>query len=247
MDITTMQFKGYKDHGIQQAISKMMANVTVREGKQTLAELGYLHMNSLSYKDGHLQLDVYFDPRLACDDKHGSCPRLNIFRNYLFAGDVHYSADMERRYIQKAKIKPNALGHDAIVWKDKAEDEERMVLVLHCNIYLALAAAFDIRLDDPNYAVSFDTDKDARSKKDRIMICGNAVQEYPVSITITKTDGDEYTGYDPELAIDYLKARQEKLEEEEQSQKELQKEIKKKSKAKRREERESSKRLGKFM
>ena len=199
------------DHKLQRRITELMDRLVQNDSRFTLAELGYLHMNTLLYdrETGRVNLKVYFDVHYSCrvvKDKTNSrrsimpVDELNVFQNYLFVGPVVNAVTFETIMAPKTKKIEDEQGRPSLSFKDDAKFVETEVLVLNCNLPVAMAAVHDIDLKDPLYKVRCTAIAKSGSNKESMVISSGNKKEIPVKLTITVsgvTDDDNSTsGFD---------------------------------------------------
>lgn len=218
----------------QKKITQLMSEVIEARGDTTLAEMGYLHMNMVSYVENRVELKVYFAPELATITTgafNGAPvvkpnPALNVFKDYLFVGSLEQAIGFDTMAVPKYKIKENEYGRRYINIKDGCTMEDSEVLVLYCNLPIALAATNRIPLSDPNYDVTYQTVGAAGGKhpERKVIISVGSKQEFPVRIEATYTArGERY--YDPADAVPYLIARANRANNIKKNQKKLAKKV----------------------
>ena len=154
------------DHNLQSAITGLMHSIAVMNSEVTLAEMGYLNMNMVSFVEDHVEVKLYFIPNLATVTERAPNgkpishpnPKLNIFKDYMFVGDLEKAISFDTITVPKYNIDIDELGKPAIKIKSgKKTEEDQEVLVLHCNLAVVLAAINNVDMMDPNFNVSFET------------------------------------------------------------------------------------------
>lgn len=228
-------------HDLQLLITGLMHNRVVDVAKFTLAEIGYLHLNTLTYnkENGQLYLKVYFDVHYAArpvrnetNSKMDLVPiaELNVFKNYLFVGDIRDCVTLEKIMAPKTKAVVDELERASLQFKeDSSKIVETDALVLHCSLPIAMAAAMDYSLADPCFNVSCETvGKGGKNAVKSIVTTSNNA-EVPVSVTISHTHDDEGR-YDPEDAEPYLTALMDRLQRAEQNRNKLKQSVRKTAK-----------------
>lgn len=205
------------DNTLQKMITHFLHNRICADGQYTLAELGYLHMNTISYVEDHVEVKIYFHPGLATDKhtmKNGQEYRtpkkiFQLFQNYLFIGAVEDAITFDTITTPKFYVEKDENGRPALRIRrnTKKVSADTNVLVLRCNLALTMAAIMNINLMNPHYKVEYET-VGAANKKDRdahIIISGNK-QEYPVRVFVEhEVQSNEY--YDPDVALPYIDSR----------------------------------------
>jgi len=222
------------DHALQRKITNLMQSLVTAQGLTTLGELGYLHMNSVTFVEDHLELKAYFLPEIMMIGssqingriRYVPDPRLEVFGYFMFVGSLADSISIESVSVPKYKIVVDELGQKAVVVKGpRRTDEEEDVAVLHCNLSLTMAAAHGINLNDPNFKVTYDTvATGAKAKKGAPPVVVSTVgltNEYPVTLHIQYTDTGEKNRYDPQDAIPYLLAKAQSYRDAKMTQREL--------------------------
>ena len=207
-------------HDLQEAITSLMHRLVMEDGTTTLAELGYLHMNSICFVNGGIEAKVYFAPELALESTTGFAnytkmvpnKKLNMFQNYLFVGNLEQAISYDTITTPKYTIEKDDADRPAIYLRNKKTTEDKEVLVLHCNADMLLAAILDINMADPNFKIQYETigKGDKNNAAGQIMITAGTKQEFPVRITVTstmKTPDSDVAGYDPEMAVYNLLGR----------------------------------------
>lgn len=208
---------------LQREITQLMHELVKLDGRVTLAELGYLHMNTITFVEDHVEVKVYFHPKLATTAKPQFNGRakyvpneyLNIFKDYMFVGDLADCVGYDTITVPKYKIYQDKLGRPALsIHNTKKTEDDEEVLVLKCNLALIVAAINGVDLSDPNFTVKYETVASAKKSKksDDGESSGNIVatvggnrKEFPISVTTTFSM--PYTGYDPDQAVPYLMKR----------------------------------------
>jgi len=227
-------------------VSNLMHQIVKTVGKFTLAEMGYLHINTLTYDQTtrSLHLRVYFDARLAARVRTARtsktreiCPidELNVFKNFMFVGDLTDVVTYEKIVAPKYKIiEQDELGRPAIQFKDTTKFEETNALVLNCNLALTAAASHNFALLDPEFNVACKTIGKSSKSAEKSIITTAGMKEIPVIITIVgsaETGDEEESGYDPADAIPYLQMVRERAAIAAHNQGKLEKKVRDKAKA----------------
>ncbi|MCM1295165.1 MAG: hypothetical protein NC311_06460 [Muribaculaceae bacterium] len=228
-------------HDLQRKVTDLMHQIVTEYGQFTLAELGYLHINTLTYdkEKGQLYFKVYFDvhhaARVQQSDVNASrklvpVAELNVFQGYLFIGNLLDAITYERILAPKAKSVEDELGRAALKFKeDSSKIVETDALVLNCSLPVVMAAALGISLTDPEFKVSCETvGKGGKNAVKSIVATSNS-SEVPVSVTVTHTHGDT-TPYDPDDAEPYLIGLMDRLQKASQNQTKLKQSVRKKAK-----------------
>lgn len=239
------QFK-YKpngaDHELQEAITNLMHQLVLSEGKFTLAELGYLHINTLTADrvTGETHLRIYFDARLASrviksatntSKRIVPVAELQVFRNYLYVGDLTKAVTFEKIVAPKVKVVKDEVNRASLMIKDgKRGDDELAVLVLNCNLAITMAAIHDISLTDPCYAVKCTTAGNGQTAEKSIITATN--REVPLAVIVTRSNSQVYDGYDCADAVPYLMSVQKKVAEASKNRDKLQEKVRKDAKKK---------------
>lgn len=198
---------------LQEEITHLLHEIIMANGKFTLAEIGYLHMNTVTFVRDHAEVKLYFIPELSTtkSNEFGSIkvspsPMLKVFQNYLFVGDnLDAVVSFENVTVPKYSIVNDDLGRPAIHIKDgKKHEDDAEVLVLHCNFALTMAALNGVNLTDPNFAVEYETIATGGKNAEVVMTIGNE-KEFPIMIKVSFSPNP--TGYDPDQAIPFLIAK----------------------------------------
>ena len=220
------------NHELQELITDLMHKIVLREGKYTLAEMGYLHMSSVAFVNDHVEVKVFFAPELSTATGslvNGKAtaepnPILNVFKNYLFVGSLDANVSFSNMRVPKYYIDRDERDQLAIRIKDKknknADDTE--VMVLYCNLDLILAAYYDANLLDPDFNVSCETIGNSSKNNEEtpgIMISMGASQEFPVRVMATIPVASD--GYETTDAIPYLIGKMQAKKEAKKTKKEL--------------------------
>lgn len=219
-------------HLLKQTITDLMDRIIKMNGKYTLAELGYLHMNLVSYCNGQVQVKVYFAPELATSTVGNAVngngrivphPALNVFNGYMFVGDLDKVISFETMTIPMYEIERDNRDQLAVRIKDgkKKVQEDAEVVVMHCNLALVLAAAYNVSLWDENFKVEVETVGKTKKKDDDVvvMINAGAYQEFPVRVKFEYSYDAEV--YNPDDAIPYLVSRMKKAQDAKSTKKKL--------------------------
>lgn len=220
---------------LKRDITNLMDSIVRVDGRHTLAELGYLHMNLVSYSNGQVRVKVYFAPELATmtlrngvntNGKIVPHEGLNVFKNYLFVGELKDAITYETMSVPQYEIKRDARDQLAIYIKDnkKKVNEDAEVVVLNCNLLLLMASMEGINLWDENFKVDIETVGKSKKKENdmAIMINVGAYQEFPVRINMQYTAKDNSVDeYNPDDAIPYLINRMKKMSEAKDTKKKL--------------------------
>lgn len=214
---------------LKRDITKLLDRIVKENSKFTLAEMGYLHMNLISFCNGQVNAKIYFAPELATqtetngvntDGKIVPHKALEVFQNYLYVGELKNAVTFESMPVPRYDIERNERDQLAIRIKDgKKINEDGEAVVLNCNLLLLIAAVLDVNPNDPNFDVKVETVGKSK-KKDRdmaIMINAGAQQEFPVRITAQYTVidnvGTAIVPYEPDAAIPFLMNRMKKMQE----------------------------------
>lgn len=214
---------------LKRDITKLLDRIVKENSKFTLAEMGYLHMNLISFCNGQVNAKIYFAPELATqtetngvntDGKIVPHKALEVFQNYLYVGELKNAVTFESMPVPRYDVERNERDQLAIRIKDgKKINEDGEAVVLNCNLLLLIAAVLDVNPNDPNFDVKVETVGKSK-KKDRdmaIMINAGAQQEFPVRITAQYTVidnvGTAIVPYEPDAAIPFLMNRMKKMQE----------------------------------
>lgn len=212
---------------LQEEITNLLHNIIMNNGKFTLAEIGYLHMNTVTFVRDHAEVKIYFLPELSTTKtrefgavKVQPSPMLKVFQNYLFVGDnLDAVTSFENVTVPKYSIVNDDLGRPAIHIKDgKKHEDDVEVLVLHCNFALTMAALNGVNLTDPNFAVDYETIAGSTKGSEVVMSIGSE-KEFPIMINVRFSPNP--TGYDPDQAIPFLLAKATKAKAAKSNQKKL--------------------------
>jgi len=208
-------------HALQRKISEFMHELVKSVGKFTLSELGYLHINTLTYNQetGALNLRIYFDIRLAARAVQSTTNKskmivpvqeLEIFKDYFYVGKLQDVVTYEKIMAPKTKVVEDEMHRASLQFKDSNKYIETDVLVLNCNLAITMAAIHDISLTDQEFTVRCSTvGKGGKNAVKSIITTAN-MKEVPVSVTIVhNANSGGINGYEPDDAISYLTALQE--------------------------------------
>lgn len=212
------------NHELQQAITNLLHRLAMNsDPKFTLAQLGYLHMNSVCFVNDEVQAKIYFAPELAIVQTPGfggrlvnkPSPLFAAFQNWLFVGSVEGAIEYDTATVPKYNIIIDDSRTASIyLAHNKKVFEDHEVVVLRCNPMILMAAICDINPADPSFTVTYETIGKSDKDKDnptgaQIMISSGVNKEFPVRITVTNSSGNGTTGYDPDMAVPcLLNARQ---------------------------------------
>ena len=217
-DVTRVITFSSSTNELKQRITQLLDELVRKTAKYTLAELGYLHMSTVSYVDDHVDVKVYFDAKLASveqalpNGKRSYVPTNKLdecFQNYLYVGKAVDIASYDEADVPKYRIEEDDLGKPAIVISDKKSTDTSVVLVLHCNLDLVISSILDINPFSEGFEINTKTVGKYSSKKSdkhRIIIAAGANPEFPVDVEVT-FNPNAISEYDPELAIPYLVAK----------------------------------------
>ena len=214
---------------LKRDITKLLDQIVKENSKFTLAEMGYLHMNLISFCNGQVNAKIYFAPELATQTETNGVntngkivphKALEVFQNYLYVGELKNAVTFESMPVPRYDIERNERDQLTIRIKDgKKINEDGEAVVLNCNLLLLIAAVLDVNPNDPNFDVKVETVGKSK-KKDRdmaIMINAGAQQEFPVRITAQYTvidnAGTAIVPYEPDAAISFLMNRIKKMQE----------------------------------
>lgn len=214
---------------LKRDITKFLDRIVKENSKFTLAEMGYLHMNLISFCNGQVNAKIYFAPELATQTETNGVntngkivphKALEVFQNYLYVGELKNAVTFETMPVPRYDIERNERDQLTIRIKDgKKINEDGEAVVLNCNLLLLIAAVLDVNPNDPNFDVKVETVGKPK-KKDRdmaIMINAGAQQEFPVRITAQYTvidnAGTAIVPYEPDAAISFLMNRMKKMQE----------------------------------
>lgn len=210
-------------HDLQRKITELLDRIVRQAGMFTLAELGYLHINTLTYdkESGQIYLKIYFDAnytirfeqsRVNTTRDFVPVQELAVFRNYLFVGNLKDVVTVETIMAPKHKNIINEFGHPSIQFKENSSKvEETHAAVLNCNLPITMAAMLDIPLDDPEFRVSCDTVGKGGKNAVKSIVTTSNNSEVPVAVTITCSQDCEDDAYDPNIAESYLIDLRERL------------------------------------
>lgn len=231
-----------RTHDLQKKITQLLHRVIMNDGRVTLANLGYLGINTLMYNKntGEIRLRIYFDSHYACRVITNSANNqrrvvpvepLLAFENYLFVGNIEDVITYEKVLAPRSKVKADEVGMSTMVVKDQGKLTETNAMVLNCNLAITMAAAFDIPLDDPAFKVRCDTVGKPGKNAAKSIVTTAYSDEVPLSVIVRcSPDKDESEGYDPDMAVPYLVALNEKTANAARNQEKLKRDVKKKAK-----------------
>jgi len=239
--VTTYHIKpNGASHELQELITNLMHDVVMDMGKVTLANLGYLHINTLMYnkQTGSLNLKVFFDPhycaRVVNNPANGNkeiavVEPLTMFENYLYVGNIYGAITSEKILAPKSKAVKDSRNMASMIVKDNGKLVETSALVLNCSLPITLAAALNISLQDPNFNVSCSTVGRGSKKASKQIIVTSANAEVPVSVDISCTEGYN-AGYDPADAANYLVMLRDRVTRANENAEKLKRDVQKKAK-----------------
>lgn len=212
---------------LQNEITQLMHALAMRSGVVTLAELGYFHMNTVTFVEDHVEVKLYFHPALATTQmpqhngkiKYIPNDHLNIFKDYMFVGNLEDNVSYDTVTVPKYRIQNDSLGRAALsIRNTKKMEGDEEVLVLNCNLSLVIAAINGVSLTDPNFEISYETiasiKKSKKSSDDEdtdgntaaaIVATVGTRREFPVTVKVKFTE--PATGYNPDDAIPYLMSK----------------------------------------
>lgn len=202
------------DHTLQKRITDLMDTIVSQTAKFTLAELGYLHINTLTYNkiQGTINLRVYFDVHYAARAKVSETSQkreivpveeLKVFEGYLYVGNLTDAITYERVMAPPTKAMEDELHRASLRIKDSSKYVETDALVLNCNLPITMAAAHNHSLTDPEFRVQYATMGKGGKKAERTIITSANMDDVPLSVTVNMS-ASGYTGYNPDDAIPYL-------------------------------------------
>lgn len=204
------------DHTLQREITDLLTKTLVDNAGVTPAEIGYLHMNSITYVKDHIEVKLYFVPDLALVSQVGingaiqyrPHPAFRELMNIMYVGEAQDSISYETIATPKYKIQEsNGRRIVRVVGPRKNSADEERVVVLNCNLSLVIAAINQVNLArDTNFNITYETvaaaNEKGKSHKPPVIISTvGASQEYPVTIHVQHSDE---SGYNPDAAIPYL-------------------------------------------
>lgn len=208
------------DHILQREITKLMHRVTLESGQATLANMGYYHVNTLTYQKStnQLMLRVFFDARLALYPKKSEVngntewfvsDMLNTFRGYLISDNARACCSIEKAMMPKSEIVEDENGRPSLRILDSSKLKEADVLVLNCSLPMTIAAILDVSLTDPLFGIRCTTVGKGSGKAETSIITGMRDIEVPVQTTVTFSDSP--APYDPEEYDLYMTMLSEKI------------------------------------
>ena len=212
------------NHTLQALVSKKLHQLVIDDPtcRYTLSELGYFGFNSFKIVDNRLVLQIYFDPRLATYETMAGNGRkilkiqpeiIRLLNNRMIvvqpaspgsdSVNLEGIISVESMIYPKGKIVFDELGKSSLKMKGDIEDmKNQEVVVVNCNIRIALAFLLDIDLHDPNYNVQVCKATTANMKSGNPIMIDGASNVNPAWITVGWTDG--MNGYRQSDAIPYL-------------------------------------------
>ena len=214
----------FKPNGIDTALQRMVTELmhsVAMESNISLAELGYLHLNTFTYspEKNRYFLRVYFDAELATRkvaSKTSSSAvvlpvkEMQVFKNFLYVGDILDVIDYDDIDAPKHQIISDELGRPSIRFKDMKKTTTTKALVLNCNIPVTMAAGLGLDILDKNFGV-----KPVLTMQDRKKASMNITNEVPVGIivkaTYYETNIDKFNTDDVEKYINRLMNGNEKI------------------------------------
>lgn len=184
-----------KSKQFQEEVTNLLADLSTQYGV-TLAELGYLHMNSILYNGRSLEMAVYFLPELACETRtlpngsQVSTPKafFNALSGYFYYGELKNNCGLVSMSIPRYKVKTNDDGHKYLMVKDKLDEREEEVMAIYCNVDMVMAAIHDISLMTPGYRISYNSI--GSTKKKRPIMISASSDMYPIDLSVEWDDSD---------------------------------------------------------
>ena len=230
---------GVNDHELQQKVTLLMHKLV--KGTCTLANMGYLHMNTLGYnpKTGNVQMRVYFDARLATRVNGNSVTSktercviepFKRFQNYLFVGNPNQVFTYEEIAAPKVKIVTDEAGNPSIKINDE-KFEKIPVAIMHCNVPIAMSAIHDHSVLDPELMIRYDSVGNSKKHPAQNVIQSGNADEFPVVVNIAVPNND--LSYDPTEAVAFLRMVMEARREAGTNRRKLEEKISAKAKEKR--------------
>ena len=135
---------------LKRDITKLLDQIVKENSKFTLAEMGYLHMNLISFCNGQVNAKIYFAPELATQTETNGVntngkivphKALEVFQNYLYVGELKNAVTFESMPVPRYDIERNERDQLTIRIKDgKKINEDGEAVVLNCNLLLLIAA-----------------------------------------------------------------------------------------------------------
>lgn len=213
------------DHELQNLITDLLHRRIMEDGRITLAELGYLHMNTLMLNQATqcVELKIFFDSRFVCrkikDPKVGKeviriVDEMNIFKNYLFVGDVQESITIEKILGPKTEVVEDEMGRASIKFKKGNKQVETIAAVLNCSFPIAMAAAHDVNLYGQDFRVHIEPVAKGSDHIANSIVISASNKIIPIAVHVSYVARTEVTSenrYDPQLAVLYLDELIEKL------------------------------------
>ena len=226
------------DHRLQREITDHLHQIVEADGRMTLAELGYLHINTLTYNptSGELNLRIYFDARFASREikspVNGNTEtvplnELNVFKNRLFVGRLEDAVDYWTIMAPKTKAIEDEKGRASIRIKDDSKLVETKALVLDCNLATTVASMLDIDLFDPYFKITVNT-KGKGARKALQSVVANVTADVPAALTVVYQTSDN--GYNPDDAENYLRMLAERVSDAQSNRSELESRVRKDAK-----------------
>lgn len=237
---------GIAGDSFQTLVSEVMHQIVMIRAEFTLAELGYLHINSLSYDPNtrSLHLRIYFDASCASRTHKSKTKKgftiepiteLNVFRNFFFVGELEDVVSYEKITAPRYEIiEKDELGRRSVKFKNTKKFDKVQALVLNCNLALTAAACHDINLMDPEFRVSCQTVGKSSKKNAKAVVTSIDKEELPVIMTVScgtiDPGSSDNAYYDPDEAEAYLIMIQERMNSANGNQTKLQKKVRDKVK-----------------
>lgn len=216
MSLTLKQYRANgMDHVLQKEITDFMHRRVMEDGRVTLANLGYLHMNTIMFNltTQAIELKVYFDPRFSCRvvrdpiamaKKILPVSELNIFSGYLFIGDVQNVITFEKIHVPKTKYLGDELKRSSLRIGTKIAEKEESVAVMNCSFPLTMAAINGINLGDSSYKPTIKMIAGAEKDPVSQIVPTVSSTTVPVSVAIQYSDDYEKRYYDPADVDTYM-------------------------------------------
>lgn len=217
--ISTYRFRpNGADHEFQQLVTNLLHQIVMDDERVTLGELGYLHQNTLMLNQDTQcpELRIYFDARFvyrkAMNPTIGRedlivVDEMSIFKDWLFVGHPQGVFTIEKILAPKTELFEDELGRTSLRIKKGNRQVETVAAIMRCNASIAIAAALNINLGDPNFKIQFNpVAKGSNSAVDSIVVSASN-RMVPVAFTVTHSARTSVTAdncYDPDLAVPYL-------------------------------------------
>lgn len=203
------------DSKLQKEITNLLHSLIMAEGKTTLYRLGYVGSAGL-VTEGQYRIKLYFYPQLALntytDYQTNTVVRkvveeLHCLKGWFTRYDVDRHTSFETRQCRLFNIvtavDDDGSTHKELRYKRGRSDGRKYtftnteLLVIDCNVDMALAAINDHDLADFSFGITkVDITNHLPKSSDRFMASSRTSDEHVAKIEIQFDDDEKYNGYD---------------------------------------------------